>query len=730
VYSDRATASRFKDVTRPQKKNKKRKKNTGPGQVGKKMIFWSLLSAVSAAASGGTGSNTTAVRVLLDLDVYPNARCLDGSAGLLYLRRGWGSGADVWNLFQEGGGSCHSISDCAHRATTTQGSSTPWPATIDLEGKGPYFALNNVTSPLLWNANVAYLVYCDGGAFSGDNTSLSLAGTPIHFRGQAILRAAIATLAASGGRGLDSATAITISGCSEGGVATFAHLDWMSALVKRAAPNATVAGLADSGFYPGDGSPFSHVPMQQFLYEAQDASGCLSPRCVAANAATPWSCLVAETNHEYLRTPIFALQSVFDTNQLSTAGCKNSSCAIPYMSYLNASVVEFATAPGRATGGFIDLCSRHCNTEPTIDGYTSLQAYAEWFRGLSSAATPPRRAWLQRTTKPFNAHAPYCASCCNAVDDSERKELTTTTATASLHVAAAFAAATTSGCATDATCPFPQRCCGTSAKAENCPPPLPFAHDSACVLPGTTGATRCSCVESKCSTPEYDARNASRKQWLMIGDSISDGCLGPSKTLAASHDIQLEHNPTNAANVWWGAHCLDAWLADAARWDVISYQFGLHDLALDNERLEPSTTYATYLTNITKRIAAAAPQAKLLWVTTTPVPLGIDGYCNKTNGEGGCPPRAQKDPPIYNAAAQLAIAKSGVPGVTTLDLNAVVTHKCGANYTLCPENCSATKMKGKWVGNCYQIPHNVHYLAVGWTELSAAYVNAVLPLVQ
>ena len=69
------------------------------------------------------------------------------------------------------------------------------------------------------------------------------------------------------------------------------------------------------------------------------------------------------------------------------------------------------------------------------------------------------------------------------------------------------------------------------------------------------------------------------------------------------------------------------------------YQFGLHDLALDNERVEPDTVYTKWLTNITKRLAAAAPRANISWVTTTPVPLGIDGYCNKTNGQGGCPPR-------------------------------------------------------------------------------------------
>lgn len=120
-----------------------------------------------------------------------------------------------------------------------------------------------------------------------------------------------------------------------------------------------------------------------------------------------------------------------------------------------------------------------------------------------------------------------------------------------------------------------------------------------------------------------------KKQWLMIGDSISYGCQGPALKLAAAKGIQLVHNPTNAANVWWGARCLDRWLGGStastgARWDVISYNFGLHDLALDNERIEPDA-YAGGLANITRRIAGAFPDAKLLWVTTTPVPEGIAG---------------------------------------------------------------------------------------------------------
>ena len=41
---------------------------------------------------------------------------------------------------------------------------------------------------------------------------------------------------------------MVISGCSEGGVATYAHVDWVAALVKSAAPTVKqIVGLADSG---------------------------------------------------------------------------------------------------------------------------------------------------------------------------------------------------------------------------------------------------------------------------------------------------------------------------------------------------------------------------------------------------------------------------------------------------------------------------------------------------
>ena len=152
-----------------------------------------------------------------------------------------------------------------------------------------------------------------------------------------------------------------------------------------------------------------------------------------------------------------------------------------------------------------------------------------------------------------------------------------------------FASATP--CATDSDCPFDGsewRCCGATEHAENCPASVHANASTAgagpCTLPGTTGKTMCRCTQVTCGTPRYAAPLAGQKQWLMIGDSITGGCMSNGlPTVAAGHDVQVTHSPGNAANVWWGAHCLDKWLGNASRWDVITFQFGLHDLALDNE---------------------------------------------------------------------------------------------------------------------------------------------------
>ena len=114
--------------------------------------------------------------------------------------------------------------------------------------------------------------------------------------------------------------------------------------------------------------------------------------------------------------------------------------------------------------------------------------------------------------------------------------------------------------------------------------------------------------------------------------------------LVAQDGWQLSHNPGNAASSNLGAHyCTKYWVNSAGyrastprRWDVISFQFGLHDLGYDTERITVQQ-YSALLTNITAELVAVQQRhgRKLLWVRTTPVPTvpsySVAGPCNKTS---------------------------------------------------------------------------------------------------
>jgi hypothetical protein len=233
----------------------------------------------------------------------------------------------------------------------------------------------------------------------------------------------LAELTAS--HGLGDATDIVIGGCSAGGIATFAHLDYVASSLAALAPRARVVGFPDSGFY-------SNVPYfsdkKRFPFQAQNASATLSQRCLAEHAAAPHLCLVAEVNTAYIKTPLFAWQSKFDYDQLSSSvspPCNDSSCAIPYSEHLVAAMLRGlfgrgggSSKPAAATrpahGAFIDGCYRHCDyvasggggssvANITAQGLTPLQAIAKWY-GQSG----PDKALLIEQAAPVFP----CPTCC------------------------------------------------------------------------------------------------------------------------------------------------------------------------------------------------------------------------------------------------------------------------------------------------------------------------------
>ena len=232
-----------------------------------------------------------------------------------------------------------------------------------------------------------------------------------------------------------SATDVVLGGCSAGGIATYAHLDYVAARLRAGlAPRARLVGFPDSGFYAD--VPF-FTNKKRFPFVAQNASATLSPRCLSDHPDAPHKCLVAETNAKYIRTPLFAWQSKFDADQLSSSldpPCAAAACALPYAKHLRAAVLEGlfgATAGGRRLslnasnaqrpvhGAFLGGCLRHCNWLPKggridrilQDGLTPFEALARWYVGTAAANAAKNAASPAWLTEQDTSQFP-CNNCC------------------------------------------------------------------------------------------------------------------------------------------------------------------------------------------------------------------------------------------------------------------------------------------------------------------------------
>ena len=141
---------------------------------------------------------------------------------------------------------------------------------------------------------------------------------------------------------------------------------------------------------------------------------------------------------------------------------------------------------------------------------------------------------------------------------------------------------------------------------------------------------------------------------LLIGDSISIGYTQAVRELLKGK-ANVHRAPTNCGPTRKGVAELDAWLG-SGKWDVIHFNFGLHDLKYVDEKgrrtspekgrhLVPLDRYRENLEAIVRRLEKTG--ARLIWATTTPVPEGAFG---RVKGEAA----------RYNAVAAEVMKAHGV----------------------------------------------------------------------
>jgi len=145
---------------------------------------------------------------------------------------------------------------------------------------------------------------------------------------------------------------------------------------------------------------------------------------------------------------------------------------------------------------------------------------------------------------------------------------------------------------------------------------------------------------------------------LLVGDSISIGY-----TLAVRDELKGKanvHRPaTNCGPTTNGVRGIEQWLKTgnaAGKWDVIHFNFGLHDLKFVDDagknappdKGHPQVSEADYEKNLETIVGKMkATGAKLIFATTTPVPAGADA-------------RIKGDEQKYNDIARRVAQKHGV----------------------------------------------------------------------
>jgi len=367
------------------------------------LVVATLSSCLSVRLIGvrpGLGADNAMGYFMTDAAQSKGAVCIDGTPGAYYLKPGTGDGARKWYIHHEGGGWCSSYADCYARSLTDLGSSAKFPKTINLDGG--YFSSDPTINPQMYNWNMVYLMYCDGGSFSGNNqTVYNYQGHPLHFRGFRLLQAFHADLFTN--RGLRTATDAVISGCSAGGLATFLHVDWWK---ENLSPTTRVVGMPDSGFfldYEAPGKRYHSAMM--WTYYTMAAQAGVNQDCVRAFLPRDdWRCFFAQHTAPFIKTPIFPLQAKYDSWQTSEDLNSNNPVLINEWGTNLTRLVESSLLKLRPDSGiFLDSCFHHCGEwgDIVIDGRTQATAFAQWYQN-------------RERNKYYNQKGDYpCTACCH-----------------------------------------------------------------------------------------------------------------------------------------------------------------------------------------------------------------------------------------------------------------------------------------------------------------------------
>ena len=186
-------------------------------------------------------------------------------------------------------------------------------------------------------------------------------------------------------------------------------------------------------------------------------------------------------------------------------------------------------------------------------------------------------------------------------------------------------------------------------------------------------------------------QNTDLPRVLLLGDSITVGYTHAVRKKLENKAI-VDRCAIGGGSTRDGLAGLEGCLGDK-HWSVIHFNWGLNDLEREKDRLRvPTERYQRNLEQLVKQLQKTG--AKLIWATTTPVPVG------RVNS-----PRVAADVPLYNTVAKRVMDENGIP---VNDL-----------YTFCLPRIGVIQLK-----------EDVHFSETGYRVLGEEVAEKILRLLE
>lgn len=225
-------------------------------------------------------------------------------------------------------------------------------------------------------------------------------------------------------KNLLSASNVIFAGESAGGLATLLAVDWVRSFFSK---QTKFQALVDGGWFLSTMKPMIQtdwpIPYFQKGLQLWQSDQNLNQGCLATFAKDQWwKCLFADYSFDYIQTPTFILEPMYDTYQLSYAlgdTCVGwgvlVNCSSSQLQYFESFRINMLAAiqkhviPKSNAGLFLPSCITHVQSWPLIwnttkiQGHTASQTFVSWYFNNTDGKFQDNCPWhcnLSCTTDP------------------------------------------------------------------------------------------------------------------------------------------------------------------------------------------------------------------------------------------------------------------------------------------------------------------------------------------